>query len=56
MHDLYWVDIGAQLIYIIQRPYKIISAILTVYLSYLAANMAKRLSDPDHLQDGGDAP
>ena len=42
MKYLYWVDTGARPIYIIQRPYIKISAIITVYISYLAANMAKQ--------------
>ena len=42
MHVLYRVDIGAQPIYIIQRPNIRISAILTVYISYLAADTEKQ--------------
>ena len=41
MHDLYQVDISARPIYMIQRTYIRISAIITVYLLYLAAKMAK---------------
>ena len=53
-----WADIGARLIYIIQRPNKIISAIIIVYLSYLVANMAKNVGNEqqgiaeDNLKDG----
>ena len=42
MYDLYQKEIGARPIYIIQRPYIRISSIITVYLSYLAADMAKK--------------
>ena len=43
MHDLYRKDIGERTIYTIQRPYIRISDIITVYLLYLAANMAKHM-------------
>ena len=43
MQDLYWKDIGARPIFIIQRPYIRISAIITVYFLYPEANMAKHI-------------